>query len=219
MKHTKHHVISSAGGFVTATPISWMNRGMKYTQGVGLKQSVLTWVLVNLMLQSVSGMCWTVNIILCLFWRINQVCVCVSCLSSQGLHTTGLQDSDIWESAARPSRHNNTHFNSLKRHPSVQLRPQGLIWEEQTNHLADRRHQPFTIKRKHNIQLWQQQQEVRWYLRASDDPNILFLQQHKCLNIMSGHNCYLWNGMSFIVLPLQCMQGKIHLLLMQNTII
>lgn len=85
--------------------------------------------------------------------------MCIS-VFSQGLHTAGLQDSDNWESPARPSCYDNANFGSFKLHPSVQLRPQGLLREEQTNRLAERRQQqPVTFKRNHAIQFWQQQQQ------------------------------------------------------------
>lgn len=83
------------------------------------------------------------------------------CAFSQGLHTTGLQDSDSRQNQTRPGRHSNTHLLSAKRHPSVQLCPQIHVREEQTNHVADRRRQLHVFECKHNIQLWRQQQEVR----------------------------------------------------------
>lgn len=79
----------------------------------------------------------------------------------QGLHTAGLQNSS-GETTACPSFYRNTHFGSAKLHPSVQLRPQVIIWQEHTKRLACRRLQPLSFKLDDSIELrQQQQQEVR----------------------------------------------------------
>lgn len=79
----------------------------------------------------------------------------------QGLHTAGLQNSS-GETTACPSLYRNAHFSSAKLHPSVQLRPQVIIWQEHTKRLACRRLQPLSFKLDYSIELrQQQQQEVR----------------------------------------------------------